>query len=213
MNFSSSKTLIAVCNDELLLNLIKKIVMTNDDISTDNIIGVKDGTVKVVAWDEKMWLDNKKAGTIDSNIVLIGDVKKTENLYPLIDIKFSKLGVEYGWSEKQAIITANPKKVKRKAERELFIQEIKNTFEKFEKTSLPEIFKNTQDGTKNALKSFGVGALASLFVPLVGAPLTLVAGIGKAIKTKKDGVITEQQMLVYGILNFYMNDLAEFMNQ
>lgn len=101
-------TLIVVCKNELLTNQLKKYVETNDDIDEENVVGTKDGTVKIVAWDEKVWLDNKKAGNIASKILLIGNVKGADKLLPIIDIKYNEFGIKYGLAGNQALITANP---------------------------------------------------------------------------------------------------------
>lgn len=58
--FGTSQTLIVVYKDELVLNLLKKLIETNDDKSEDEIVGTEDGTVSVVSWDERMWLEQKK---------------------------------------------------------------------------------------------------------------------------------------------------------
>ena len=48
-NESQQTTLIVVYKDELLTNQLKKYVETNDDIDEENVVGTKDGSVKIVA--------------------------------------------------------------------------------------------------------------------------------------------------------------------
>ena len=56
-----SKTLIVVYKDELYANQIKKLIETKDDEENGQSVGTKDDSVKVVAWNEKTWLANKKS--------------------------------------------------------------------------------------------------------------------------------------------------------
>ena len=75
--FNETKSLIVVYKDELLLNQLRKLVETNDD-TEDGVVGVKDGSVKIVSWNEKMWLGQKKNGTINTKVLFIGDIKETD---------------------------------------------------------------------------------------------------------------------------------------
>jgi len=71
--------------DEISLNQLKKMVDTKDDeVDSDGIIGTEDGTVKIVSWNEKTWLNNKKAGNtgqLDDKVLFLGDIK--HYFYPL----------------------------------------------------------------------------------------------------------------------------------
>ena len=42
MSFSEPRSLIVIYKHEMLVNQLKKLIYTNDDIDEDNIIGVKD---------------------------------------------------------------------------------------------------------------------------------------------------------------------------
>lgn len=87
MFYNDPKTLIAVYKDELALNQIKKLVESNDD-SADSITGTKDGSVNIVSWSENVWLDQKKAGNINDKVLFLGEIKGSEKLIPVVDIKF-----------------------------------------------------------------------------------------------------------------------------
>lgn len=63
--FNETKSLIVVYKDEMLLNELRKLVETKDD-TAEAVVGVKDGSVKIVSWNEKMWLGQKKNGTINN---------------------------------------------------------------------------------------------------------------------------------------------------
>lgn len=86
--FNEIKSLIVVYKDELLLNQLRKLVETKDD-TEDAIVGVKDGSVKIVSWNEKIWLGQKN-GTINNKVLFIGDIKETDKLITVLDVKFEK---------------------------------------------------------------------------------------------------------------------------
>lgn len=108
---SAKKTLIVVYEDELYVNMLKKLIETNDDESDENVVGVRDHSVEIVAWNEKVWLDNKKKGTIKGKFLFLGNIKGVEKLLQVINVKFNEYGITFGWSGNQAILLANPKEI------------------------------------------------------------------------------------------------------
>ena len=100
---------------------MKKLVETNDDDKeTGKIVGTEDGSITIVARDEKMWLSQKKAGTVEDKVLFIGNVKGTDKLEPLIDYKFDKWGIRYGWAGKQALILVDEYSIGKKEDYEAF---------------------------------------------------------------------------------------------
>ncbi|MBR6004815.1 MAG: hypothetical protein IK063_01155, partial [Clostridia bacterium] len=122
MSLMNPKTLIVVYKNELFSNQIKKLIETDDDIDDDNIVGVKDGSVKVVSWDEKTWADQKKTGKIASKVLFIGNIKGSGKLLPLVDYKYDQFGVKYGWAGSQAIVMAEAKALSKKEDYEAFLK-------------------------------------------------------------------------------------------
>lgn len=51
--FETKKTLIVVYKDELLMNQLKKMVETHDDMDND-VIGTRDDSINIVSWTEKV---------------------------------------------------------------------------------------------------------------------------------------------------------------
>ena len=98
--FETKKTLIVVYKDELLMNQLKKLIETHDDDS-DNMVGTKDDSINVVSWEEKVWLGNKKAGNIQGKILFLDEIKGTDKLIPVLDIKLDKYGIKFGWAGNQ----------------------------------------------------------------------------------------------------------------
>lgn len=123
--FDETQTLIVVSKDEMLINQFKKLVETNAE---------KFSSVKIVAWNEKTWITNKKAGNIDTKVLFIGDVKGTDKLIPVIDEKYNSYGVKYGWAGKQAVIYIDIKEINEQKKYNLF-------FEELEKLPVPAMIK------------------------------------------------------------------------
>ena len=109
--FYEPKTLIVVYKDEMLANKIKKLIETRDD-AEGSVTGTRDDSINVVAWTEKVWLANKKAGNITSKVLFLGDIKGVDALIPVLDVKFEKHGVRYGWAGNQAVIYVTPDEIK-----------------------------------------------------------------------------------------------------
>lgn len=102
--FGMAKTLIVVYKDEMLINQLKKMVETNDDIGETQVVGTRDNSINIVAWTEKVWLSNKKAGNIKDKVLFLGDIKGSDALIPVVNVKFNDCGVKYGWAGNQAAI-------------------------------------------------------------------------------------------------------------
>lgn len=232
--FNKTKSLIVVYKDEMLVNQLKKLVETKDDISEDEIIGTRDDSVKIVPWTEKVWLDNKKKGTIDSKILFLGDIKGVDKLIPVLDLKFDEYGVRYGWAGDQAVLYVDGKALNNRDKYVEFLDKIstmpvpemiknanKKLLEEAERTdktdetesihadsksdkSISEEKKNFIDA---ALDSYVHGVTAmQLFFKKAGSDAIDLAGDFFKDKT----LITRQQMF-YGVLKLYNGDLESFM--
>ena len=190
--FNEPQKFIVVYKDELVLNQLKKLIDTNDDAENGTVVGTEDGSVVVIAWDEKMWLEQKKAGNITSKVLFIGNIKGSDKLLPLIDVKYEKWGIKYGWAGKQAIIIVNEGAVSKKEEYVKFLEE-------FKASSLPEKEKEAMP-----IKIAKKGGIAVLF-GLVGL------GASFAVDFFKDKSKVRQQLYLYGIVELYKNHLESFM--
>lgn len=123
--FEIAKTLIVVYKDEMLMNQLKKMVETNDDTDSEIVVGTKDHSINIVAWTEKVWLANKKAGNIKDKVLFLGDIKGTSDLIPVVDVKFDDCGVKYGWAGNQAVLFIDPKVISLKEDYMKFINKLK----------------------------------------------------------------------------------------
>ena len=200
MFFNEPQTLIVVCKDEMLINQLRKMVETKDDEGEDSIVGTRDGSVKIVAWTEKIWLEQKKAGNIEAKVLLIGDIKGVDKLIPVLDIKFDDCGVKYGWAGNQAVIAIDTKALKKEADYNAFL-------EKLQAMPVPEIIKKKQNGDHKdtAAKAVAAGGIGLIFGLFAGI------GAGVVMSAFSNKTAVKQQMLFYGVLNIYNNHLEEFM--
>ena len=231
--FNETKSLIVVYKDELLLNQLRKLVETKDD-TEDAVVGVKDGSVKIVSWNEKMWLGQKKNGTINNKVLFIGDIKETDKLIPVLDVKFEKHGVMYGWAGNQAVLTCDPKKLSAEEYQE-FLREIENldipeaikkanriedevTEEVVEaEETLPEEPAQIEEATeKKKVPAFlkGIKKVAETGAEKLGDAFEVASKNTEELKNNitRDRSAMKRQLLFYGIINLYNNDLETFLN-
>ena len=193
------KNLVIVYKDELLLNQLKKLIETDDD--SEKEAGTKDDSIKIISWDEKAWNHNKKAGNINDKVLFLGAIKGTEKLVPVIDIKFDKYGVKYGWAGKQFLLWIDVEVLKNENTYKEFLNEIATM-------PIPEQYKSmiTKDlitDTAPAANAFQK-ALHGISVIAVNSYRSIVGGI----QDKKN---KEMQMYLYGIIQLYLNHLQKFM--
>lgn len=124
--FDTKKTLIVVYKDELLLNLLKKMIGTRDDVDGE-VVGTTDDSINIMSWTEDVWLSNKKAGNIKDKILFLGDIKETDNLIPVVDVKHDEFGVKYGWAGNQAVLFADIKALSNQRDYEDFHRRLCDT--------------------------------------------------------------------------------------
>ncbi len=193
--FGEPTTLIVVYKDELLVNLLKKLIETDDDVDEENIVGVKDGSVRIVSWTEKVWLDQKKAGNINNKILILGKVKGWDKLVPILDVKFEKFGIKYGWAGNQALLISEAGLLDDKNEYNLFLDELN-------KYNIPQSIKSdkvviVEEPTKDTVFSKVGGFLKKKIV--------------EPISPEKKKILKQQYF--FGIQKLYENDLEEFINK
>ena len=200
MNLYGTKTLIVVCKDEMYINQLRKLVETKDD-GDSSITGTQDGTIQIVAWDEKTWLAQKKAGNISNKVLFIGEIKGINKLLPIIDIQFNEYGVKYGWAGNQAAIWIEPQEI---SNEEIYVEFLKKLNElpipvqyKVEIPESPKVAAPVEVGKQNLwnqLAALGVNAFLTVKDLL------------------KDKTQVKNQMFFYGIIKMYFNDLDKYMN-
>jgi hypothetical protein len=201
MLYTEPKTLIVIYKDEILVNQIKKMVETKDDGGEEATVGTKDGSVRIVAWTEKVWLDQKVAGNISSKVLFLGDIKGTDKLVPVIDVKFNDHGVKYGWAGNQAIIHIEPAALQEKEDYDAFL-------EKLRALPVPEVIKEKGKNSHRLNAKTGQGGKVAVLDSIA------ILGFNIAMTAKdffNDKALLKRQMFFYGIVTLYNNDLESFM--
>lgn len=205
--FNQAKPLLVVYKekDEMILNQLKKLVDTKDD-EEGAPVGTEDGTVSIISWEEKLWLQNKKAGNtgdLADKVLFIGDVKGTDKLAPVLDIKYDKHGVSYGFAGNQALLSIKTKALSSRANYEAFLEELKQITD----LAIAKQDKVMKPGAKKQWLKVGAVVALTAINPLIG-------GLSSGTLYKDlfgDAKLVRNQMLIYGITMLYLNDLDEFM--
>lgn len=222
--FYEPKTLIVVYKDEMLANQIKKLIETRDDVD-GSVTGTTDDCINVVTWTEKVWLANKKAGNITSKVLFLGDIKGVDALIPVLDVKFEKHGVRYGWAGNQAVVYVNPIEIKSIESYYAFHTEleslpapqavkdaIKPKVVPTQNEAIEEETEQIADEEKGIIAK-GKGLFKKIGDSIGGVVTDLSA---KALvfseenfKNKKD---MERQMLFFGVIHLYNEGLETFVS-
>jgi len=228
--FDAKKTLIVVYKDELLMNQLKKLVETHDD-SEGEVVGTKDSSINIVSWDEKVWLGNKKAGNIQGKILFLGDIKGTDKLIPVVDVKFDDCGVKYGWAGNQAVLFIDSDALTARARYDEFLHKLSvlpvPSFLKVEKEDMVAAGTNevpveddcAEDAEKQeAVDGIKAAAIINVAKKAFETGVGVIGEVGNQVAAKSEELfrnksLMKRQMLFYGVVNLYNNDLDAFMNQ
>lgn len=223
--FETKKTLIVVYKDELLMNQLKKMIETHDDAEED-IVGTKDDSINVVSWTEKVWLGNKKAGNIQGKILFLGDIKGTDKLIPVIDVKFDDCGVKYGWAGNQAVLYVEPEALTSREGYDAFLKKLSDLpVPGFLKTMKEEIVETAgEEAVVEAAEQEETDGKKKAPAFLNAARKVLESGadafekVGKQVAVKSEEIfrnksLMKRQMLFYGAVYLYRDGLESFMNK
>ena len=224
----TKKTLIVVYKNELLMNQLKKLVETHDD-TAEGTVGTRDDSINIVAWAEKVWLENKTAGNIQGKILFLGDIKGTDKLIPVIDVVFDQYGVKYGWAGNQAVLFADVKALTDRKDYDAFLEELVQM-------PVPDSLKTLKNNTVNGVGSKEDAPIAedmqthdensekkkpALFRMAQGAVSASAETLEKvggqiAVKTEeafRNKRLVKNQMMFYGVIKLYNDGLKTFMDQ
>ena len=238
--FETKKTLIVVYKDELLMNQLKKMVETHDD-NEQGVVGTRDDSINIVSWTEKVWLENKKAGNIQGKILFLGEIKGTDKLIPVIDIKFDDCGVKFGWAGNQAVVYAEPKVLTIREDYYAFLEKLSALpvpdFLKAVKRSIaatgtdhatdaeapsdetvedvPEYADNEVTGIEE--KKHKKADMLKNAKRAFSSGADVIGKMGTQVALKSEEVfrnkaLMKRQMLFYGVVRLYNDGLEKFMN-
>lgn len=227
--FYEPKTLIIVYKDEMLANQMKKMIETKDDID-GSVNGTRDNSINVVAWTEKIWLANKKAGNITSKVLFLGDIKGVDSLIPVIDVQFECHGVRYGWAGNQAVIYAKPNEIKSIENYQSFHAELESLpAPQFVKDSIkPKLVPVKESVVEEAIVEEDVQHEETESVGILVKGKSIFKKVGNAVgdvfadlsakafvfseENFKNKKAMERQMLFFGVIKLYNEGLETFMN-
>lgn len=227
--FGMAKTLIVVYKDEMIVNQLKKMIETKDDASDGEVIGTRDGSINIVAWNEKVWLGNKKAGNIKDKVLFLGDIKGTDKLTPVLDVKFNEYGVTFGCAGNQAAlyvdnsIATNREKymefISKLSELPIpeMIKEAKNVKLSEQGDEVSESTESEVEGVEivDEKKKAPVFLMKAKDMITTSADAAIKAGNRLAVKTEdtlRDRSAVTRQQLFYGVIKMYNDCLEYFMN-
>ena len=220
--FGNEETLIVVYKDEMVLNQFKKLAESRN---RDQEYLANHPELNIIAWNEKTWLNNKKAGNIRGKILYLGQLKGTKELIPVIDIKFQKYGVCFGWAGNQAVLYGNRKNFKTKEEYLEFVSALNEC-------SVPESIKEPINATFGEENDSEMQTDEEVVEPIEtenkkGLFSKLKNGIGKGITLAKEKAsdlkdgwdnltrskkAVVRQMLFFGVDNICKDGIDEFIN-
>ena len=188
---TGKRNLAFVTKDELLYQQLKKLVETDDDdIEKEVVIGTKDGTVRLVRWEEQKWLYRSKTDTVDAKVIVIGDCKGTDAGEKLMNVKYDRYGVRYGWIGNCAYVTADLRKIRAKGAYDAFLAELNEM-------PAPEIIKED----KKLRLNWKTGLKAALATPILAKDLY------------DDNYAVKRQMYFFGVIHFYYHEMEAFLNE
>lgn len=230
--FETKKTLIVVYKDELLMNQLRKMVETHDD-NEQRIVDTKSVSINIVSWKEKVWLGNEKAGNIQGKILFLGEIKGTDKLIPVLDIKFDEYGVRFGWAGNRAVVYVDPKVLTARKVYGAFLEKLfalpipipdllkatkesipavesESPVEDAPEPSDSETIEADEKKHKKADIFKGVKKAISTGTDVIGKARTQVTS--KSEEVFRNKLLMKRQMLFYGVVSFYNDGLEKFMN-
>lgn len=104
------KVLALVTKDDLLFMLAKKLT----DARNKENAGSLEEALRLVRWEEGKFEHRYRTDTIGEKVLLIGNSKSAGNAIKVMDVRFEKYGVKYGWIGSCAFISADLRKIRAK---------------------------------------------------------------------------------------------------
>ena len=200
---------------------LMQLISLKDD-TEENTVGVKDGSVEAMVWEEKHYIANAANISSEQYFIFIGESKLIKEKRSFMKTNFSEFGISYGWLGKQAYLSVD--KVVAKDEYDSFIEFAQKYQENIEKLIVDKKTKQgaaavgisgaAAIGAKGAAIALGGKAAAVAGIALSPIALIPLIGVGASIpiisKIKLNGKIKEQ-MYACGTMKFYLEDLSKFL--
>lgn len=192
--------------DEELFEHMKNLIETDDDKEGGEVVGVKDGTVKVYKCSEDEWKKHKKQGRenrLAEKVLFIGEIDDIN----IQTIDYFKYGISYGRTyDNQYAIQVDNSHNWETEEIERFFAEYKELFPEENDANGDEQETDSQEEKTKEKKKKGLLIAAGILFP---PSLLAVGGVKISKKIKNDNEIRKQQLML-GITKLYYEELATF---
>ena len=196
------KKLIIVCEEKYRIygDYLAQLISLDDD-TEEETVGIKDGEVAAQVWSEKDYASNSAQISSAQYILFIGNKKLVKEKSSHMQVKFSEYGMTYGWLGKQAALTVN--KVVSADEYNDFLN-----YALQYQNNLEQLVKAKEEKTKLVEKAKAAGKVALVAaLPMSIAPVAGVS-IFKTITLNKK---IEAQQFSCAVMKFYLDSLGEFL--
>ena len=222
---NNMKKLIIVCDDktEKYANILRQLISSKDD-TEDEVLGVEDGTVDVVVWREKHYLDNMATISSKEHILFLGNGKVSKNEFnSSMKMYYDQFGMKYGWLGNRGVIRVTTG-MEDEEEYNKFVELYSDydlNFEKIDFRNFSEIVANTVDKKTNGLFSKNKFAKVSmtaggLVAGVAAGGIIGVAGagvVGKTVVSVNRRQKMKQQQYQTLVVAFYREGLAKFLEE
>lgn len=182
------RNMAVVTQDDLLYEMLVKLTETADD-GEDGIVGTRDGSVRLMHWDEKKYEFRTKDGGAGCPVLIVGR-KASDMGVRLMDVLFDRYGVRCGVLGSTAYITADLRRIRAKGVYDEFLKELRAM-------PLPESL--TAD--KKLRLTWKTGLKAALATPLIAKDIY------------SDSAEVKRQMYFYGVTRFYYEYMEDFLKE
>ena len=194
----NKKKLIIVCdkNTEMHANYLYQLISSSVE---REIIGIEDGVIDAVVWEEKDYISNKPTINIDNYVLFIGENNSSKKAIKTIDIKYNKFGMQFGWLGKHGKLIVDDSKNKSKSDEfEEYVRNKldENKFVKYETSGEKRIFSN---------KNFSVASY------ILAGPLAL--GAASILKNKEQKHVEKNKKYNFLVTIFFKEGLSKFMEE
>ena len=163
------------------------------------IIGIEDGKIDAVVWEEKHYISNKPTINIDNYVLFIGENNSSKKEIKTIGVKYNKFGMQFGWRGKHGMLIVNDSEEQSENDEfEEYVQSKLGEY-KFEKCEL--------NGGKEILVNEKILVVTSI----LGAPLAL--GAASILKNKEQKYVEKNKKYNFLITIFFKEGLSKFMEE
>ena len=179
-------------------------LISMDDDTEEETVGVTDGSVQAVVWLETVYKANAPTVSSTQHILFIGNSKLIKEKKSHMKNEYSDYGITYGWLGRQAVLTVE--KVVSLDRYEDFISFAQKYEDNIERLVDKKMKKANAVGVALSEKE-----AAALVVPMIFAPIiSLGAAIPIAKKITLNAKI-EEQMYSCATRKFYLESLNKFL--